>query len=109
MVAMDKDLAKLNLVKSQAEIQDVIHKIEFVNADLLHIKYTKADMVYIDPLDSGTTPEHSSFEDIKGSLSNLISKALKCSNGCIAVKLPSDTNIEELPEMFSQAVNEDMK
>ena len=109
MVALDKDLTKLNLVKGQSELQDVVHKIEFINGNCMQIKSIKADMVYIDPLDAGATPEHSSFDDIKTGLSGLISKALTCSNGCIAIKLPVDTNIEELPELFNQAVSEDNK
>ena len=86
--------------------------MDFIQGDFLQMKDIKADIVYIDPVDAvdgSATPENISFDEIKPMLYKLVPKAFKASNGCVVIKLPADTNIEELPELFKQSMEEDSK
>ena len=92
-----------------AQTQELNHKIDFINADFTDVNGFQADIVFLDPVDV-RIPLDQSFtisQDLSPKLDEVLSKALKIAKGCVVIKLPGDTNLEELPKLFYEAFNDD--
>lgn len=65
------------------------------------MKRLSGDIVFLDPSDTRKDKKetYSVFKHAEPDLSNLLSKSLETSY-CIALKLPHDTDVAELPILF---------
>lgn len=87
--------------KHNAHIYGVDHKIDFLTVDFLKLKNLMGDVVFLGPSDirKSSKEPYSIFEHAEPDLRDLLAKSLETSD-CIALKLPGDTDYEELAELF---------
>jgi len=102
VLAIDSLSSRTQAAKNHAMVNDVANKIDFLTVDFLKIKNLHGDIVFLDPSDIRKDPAkeiYSVFNHAEPDLPSLISKALGMSYQ-IALKLPHDIDITELPELF---------
>ena len=101
MLAIDSQPSRTLAANNYAIMIDVANKIDFITVDFLKMKNLHADIVFLDPSDirKDSKEIYSVFKHAEPDLPSLISKALGMSYQ-IALKLPHDIDVSELPELF---------
>ena len=87
------------------------HKIDFISTSFLQTHHIHADTVFIDPVDvrNALSDGFSIFEDMSPNLIKMVAKASKIAEGRIVLKLPGDTNLEDLSKLFDCSIDEEDK
>jgi len=91
--------------RHNAKVYGIDHKIDFLTADFMKLRNITADIVFLGPTNTRTKPNEpfSIFHHIKPNPLSLLAKSLGVSYK-IALQLPGDTKIEELPQLFHQSL-----
>jgi len=98
---MDRLPKRTIYAKRNAEAIDVIDKIDFLSIDFLKIQKLTGDIVFLDPSDNRKDKKepYSVFKNAEPDLPTLLSKSFETSSR-IALKLPHDIDVAELPTLF---------
>ncbi len=90
-----------------AELHRVLDNIDFLSIDFLKIKKIDSDVVFLDPNVIRKDPKepYSVFKLAEPDIPSLLNKSFQAS--CrIALKLPHDTDVAELPELFHKSLEQ---
>jgi len=102
VLSIDIESEKTLGARHNAEIYGVHHKIDFLTVDFFQLKNLVGDVVFLGPSDIRKDPNEtfSLFDHSEPDLRDLLAKSLEISLN-IAMKLPGDTNLEELVKLFN--------
>jgi len=108
VLSIDIDPEKTLSARHNSQIYGVHHKIDFLTVDFFQLKNLVGDVVFLGPSDMRKNPNEpfSLFKHSEPDLRDLLAKSLEISFN-IALKLPGDTNLEELVKLFNVSLERD--
>jgi len=79
-------------------------KIDFLTSDFLKLKLS-GDVVFLSPnvVERKQNEKFSLYKHLQPDLRMLIAKSLEISH-CISIKLPADTDLEDMAEFFNSSL-----
>jgi len=106
VLSIDIESEKTLGARHNAEIYGVHHKIDFLTVDFFQLKNLVGDVVFLGPSDirKDRSETFSLFDHSEPDLRDLLPKSLEISFN-IAMKLPGDTNLEELVKLFNVSLD----
>lgn len=107
MIAVGADINKNSVAQQSFKESKLSDKITFAQGDLVQMTNLNADVVFLNPsicIPDKQTEHFSIFKHLKHDLIQLLTKSLEITPK-VAIKLPGNTDLDEVVKLFNIAVN----